>query len=138
MLADLFGVELATHLTQLSDNITIDAIVPVPLHSIRLRERGYNQAELLTKSISKQSGIPIHADALFRRKYTKTQTQMNNIERIHNVQNAFGTKQSNMIAGKCWLLVDDVMTTGSTLNACAHVLMNNGALSVYTLTIARA
>ncbi len=109
------------------------ALVPVPLHKRRERERGFNQAALIAKAISITTGIPI-ATPLERVRYTQTQTELDAKAREANVKDAF-------ISAACsgnLLLIDDVFTTGSTLYACAEELLKMGANSVYALTAAIA
>jgi ComF family protein len=114
----------------------IDALVPVPLHPARRRERGFNQAEALAKSLSKKTAIPV-LDCVERRSYTQTQTRFDREERIKNLRNAFALRKSNVVLGKNLVLLDDVLTTGSTLHECALVLRNAGAESVRAITVVR-
>jgi len=113
---------------------SFDAIVPVPLHWFRKWRRGFNQAELLARSLSKRTGIPL-AHALKRRKSTRTQAGLSNRARRENVTRAF---HARAVEGKRLLLIDDVMTTGSTGAACALALKRAGAARVALLTVARA
>ncbi len=110
----------------------IRALAPVPLHKRRERERGFNQALLIAKNISRLTGIPLETP-LARVRYTKTQTKLGAKEREANVSGAF-------ISAACSgniLLIDDVFTTGATLSACADELLKNGANRVYALTAAK-
>ncbi len=128
--ANVLG-EFMAPLADASRNIS--ALVPVPLHRRRERERGFNQAALIAKTISQLTGIPI-ASPLVRTRYTKTQTELDANAREANVKDAF-------ISAACsgnLLLIDDVFTTGSTLYACAEELLKKGANSVYALTAAKA
>ena len=113
-----------------------DLIVPVPLHPARQRERGFNQAELLAEALHRRSGIPV-GDLLQRTRYTTTQTQFDRSERMENLRGAFRLRRSGDVRGLRMLLVDDVLTTGSTLSECACVLRRGGARSVYATTAAR-
>jgi len=113
-----------------------DAIVPVPLHSKRLREREYNQAEVIAENLSRIVGIPV-LGALARCRYTTTQTALDRRNRRQNLRNAFSVVKNANVTNKNLLLVDDVLTTGSTLDACAAVLLERGASSVRALTVAR-
>jgi len=113
-------------------------IVPVPLHPTKLRERGYNQSLLLAQEISQRSGLPLIADGLLRVKQTKSQTKLTFEERVENVKGAFKVSSRERIEGKRLILVDDVFTTGSTLNSCAEALIKGGAKEVYGLTLAIA
>lgn len=114
----------------------VDAMVPVPLHPVRLRERGYNQAEALASVVSKQTGAPV-SPCLQRVRYTLTQTQFDRVQRRRNLRGAFALRKSTGVSGKRLLLIDDVLTTGSTLHECAAVLLDHGARSVRALTVAR-
>jgi ComF family protein len=116
------------------------ALIPVPLSATRLRERGYNQSELLAREVAKRWGIGVWADVLRRNRDTATQTQLSAGERMHNVAGAFCPSREGavMLRGAHVLLVDDVVTTASTLNACAAALYEGGARIVSYLTFARA
>jgi ComF family protein len=117
-----------------------DLLLPVPLHPLKKRERGYNQSELICQGIEQVTGIPVRTDLLRRRKYTVSQTQLSLEERKENVGDAFevNEKKREDIAGKSFILVDDVITTGSTINACAQALATAGAKSVRVASIALA
>ena len=114
-----------------------DVIVPVPLHPTRQRERGFNQASLLAELLSAQTSIPAKP-LLERTRYTTTQTALDRSERMENLHNAFRLRKNADVRGLRVLLVDDVLTTGSTLNECARLLKRAGALSVHAATAARA
>src|SRR5437879_8421273 len=114
-----------------------DIIVPVPLHATRLRERGFNQAALLAALLSAQTSISFKP-LLQRVRYTTTQTALDRSERIENLHNAFRLRKNADVRGFRVLLIDDVLTTGSTLSECARVLKRAGALSVHAATAARA
>ena len=114
-----------------------DVIVPVPLHPARQRERGFNQANLLAELLSAQTSIPSRP-LLERTRYTNTQTALDRAERMENLHNAFRLRKNADVRGLRVLLVDDVLTTGSTLSECARVLKRAGALSVHAATAARA
>ena len=118
-------------------NNGVDVLMPIPLHYTRLLKRRYNQSALLCKELSRLSGIPVEYTALQRHIKTRPQVEFSGAARIKNVKNAFRVKEFNKIYGKRIVLVDDVMTTGSTLKECAQVLQKAGALSVDTLTVAR-
>ena len=113
-----------------------DFIVPVPLHPARQRERGFNQADLLAAALHRSSGIPLR-NILQRTRYTTTQTQFDRSERMENLKDAFRLRRGGNVQGLRMLLVDDVLTTGSTLSECASVLRAAGALSVHATTVAR-
>lgn len=110
----------------------IDTLIPVPLHSLRLQNRGYNQAKLIAEALSAQADIPV-VDALQRARNTPSQVGLNRTERLTNVEGAFvATVPSNT---KSALIIDDVRTTGATLTACAKALKNAGVTNVYAATI---
>jgi len=114
-----------------------DAVTPVPLHWRRQWQRGFNQSELLARAMARRRGIPA-LRALRRVRPTRTQAGLSNTERRKNVAAAFRCRRgSQALAGKRVLLIDDVMTTGSTAAACARALQQAGAASVVLLTVAR-
>lgn len=114
-----------------------DLLVPVPLHPTRQRERGFNQAQLLAETLSAHVGIRLR-EPLRRIGYTTTQTAYDRAERIENLRGAFQVRGGESVRGLRVLLIDDVLTTGSTLSECARVLKRAGAISVYAATAARA
>jgi len=113
-----------------------DAIVPVPLHWRRRWERGFNQSDLLARMLARRCGIPL-LRALARRRSTRAQAGLVGARRRQNVAGAFAVKRPDRIRGLRVLLIDDVMTTGATANACASVLKRAGVVSVSLLTLAR-
>lgn len=115
----------------------VDAIVPVPLHRARLRQRKYNQSALLCTEVSKITGIPVEYNTLIRHKNTLPQVSCSGSARIRNVKNAFSLNDPEKFKNKRVVIIDDVMTTGSTLRECATVLLKGGAQSVDALTVAR-
>jgi ComF family protein len=114
-----------------------DVIVPVPLHPARQRERGFNQAALLADLLSVRVAIR-RRSLLERIRYTTTQTAFDRAERMENLHNAFRLRKNMDVRGLRVLLVDDVLTTGSTLSECARVLKGAGATSVHAAMAARA
>ncbi len=118
-LGSYFGAELKNAI--LYSNI--DVVIPVPLHPKRQKKRGYNQSELIARGIAEQMGIPVDITSLYRSKATETQTKKSKDERWKNVENIFKIKDENILKGKHILLVDDVVTTGATLESCAHALL---------------
>ena len=114
-----------------------DLIMPVPLSYRRLIGRGYNQAALLARLLSKQTGIKVDVLNLIKIKHTKPQSLLLEKSRLKNVKGVFALKNQNKVKGKRIVLIDDVMTTGATLAECAKVLIKAGAESVDTLTVAR-
>ena len=114
-----------------------DVLVPVPLHSRRLRERGYNQSGLLSRELGKLLGLPVVEDSLVRLRDTRAQARTPDAEeRLGNVLGAFSCRNESL-KGRRVLLVDDVCTTGATLNSCAIALKGAGASSVWGLALAR-
>jgi len=112
-------------------------VVPVPLHPARQRERGFNQATLLAQLLSAHAAIPCRP-LLKRIRYTTTQIALDRSERMENLHNAFRLRKNADVRGLRMLLIDDVLTTGSTLSECARVLKRAGAKSVHAATAARA
>lgn len=115
-----------------------EVIVPVPLHPDRLAQRGYNQAELLAAHLARGLGLPLGAEVLVRVRATAPQVTLGAGERVTNMARAFRCVQPEHVQGRCVLVVDDVMTTGSTLDACAVALKEAGAREVWGYTLARA
>jgi ComF family protein len=117
---------------------SIDIIMPVPLHGSRLRQRGFNQALLLADPLSRTADLSLCYDNLWRIRSTIPQVELSGEDRIKNVAGAFALRRPLDVYGLSILLVDDVFTTGATLNECADVLKKAGAASVTALTLARA
>lgn len=113
----------------------VDMVMPVPLHAERLRSRGYNQAGLLAQALSDITGIPCDTTALHRRRDTRSQVGLNRGERLENMSEAF---YADARAGATVLLLDDVATTGATLQACADALYASGVSMVYAMTVSAA
>ncbi|MCG2711452.1 MAG: ComF family protein [Candidatus Omnitrophica bacterium] len=116
---------------------SIDLIMAVPLHRSKLKERGFNQAEILAEFIRLNLDIPASFDNLKRVRKTLSQYQLPLGKRQKNMRDAFGCADKVFFKNKSILIVDDIFTTGATLNECSRVLKNAGAKKVYTLTIAR-
>jgi ComF family protein len=115
-----------------------DVVVPVPLHRERERARGYNQAGLISKPLARKLGLPHRAVLLMRTRPRPAKQVLTLEERWESVRGAFATRSGSQVDKKRVLLVDDVMTTGATLDACARALLESGAKCVLGLTIARA
>lgn len=132
-LASWYGYQLRTE----SDLIhNADLLVGVPLHKSRLNQRGYNQADLIAEGLSETLGIPMRTDVLIRTRFNASQTRKNRLERWENVRTVFHVTEHQAVAGKNIILVDDVLTTGATIEACAAELLKAGCQSVGVLTIA--
>lgn len=116
----------------------IDMILPVPLHWSRQRERGYNQSDYFAKGLSDSMGTNWYSNYLKRNKNTASQTQKNVVERIENVSDIFEVTNPKLLEGKHILLVDDVITTGATLEACAEAILKIPGTTVSMATIAIA
>lgn len=114
-----------------------EMIIPVPLHKIRYRERGYNQSILLAQGISQHLQLPIYSNVIIRIKNTKSQTTLTALQRCTNLENAFQVTGLQRIQHKTIFLVDDVSTTGATLNSCCHTLKRAGAEKIIGLAMAR-
>jgi ComF family protein len=112
-------------------------LVAVPLHPRRLRERGFNQSELIARALGRRTGLPVLARALARRRDTPSQAGLSAAERRRNVAGAFEARRPACVEGQTVVLVDDVLTTGATVRACAAALRRAGAARVRVLTVAR-
>ena len=111
----------------------IDIIVPVPLHSSRLKSRGYNQSQLLADHLGNTFGLPVVSEVLVRIRPTPSQTSLNREQRLENVAGAFQANHMDLLKDKHVLLVDDVITTGATLNECTKTLLKAGAKNVHAV-----
>ena len=128
----------AALLTAASRPKVIDAVIPVPLHAQRLKERGYNQALLLAQAVCRHAQLPLLDGALIRLYATDTQTHRDRAQRLKAMEHAFAVPDPKVVQGLHLLLVDDVLTTGATAMSCAMALMDAGAASVSLLTACRA
>jgi ComF family protein len=115
-----------------------DVIMPVPLHVQRLRWRGFNQAQLLARPLARAVRLPLDPHALHRVRPTRPQVDLDETQRRHNVAGAFRVARTDRVAGRRILLVDDVFTTGATVNECSRVLLRAHAKQVDVLVLARA
>ncbi len=133
--ADFFGKKLAEHL---EDNLRIwkpEAFVPVPIHSSRMRARGYNQAEVLAKRLSRETGIPTRADLIKRCKKTAPQKNLSDGERQNNLKKAFKICRNDVKLNTI-VIIDDIYTTGSTIDAVAYELQKKGIANIYYASLA--
>lgn len=136
-LAPFLAHQMAEELLRRPENLPADRILPVPLHPVRLRERTFNQAELLARFLSRELDIPCESDLLIRCRPTRPQPDLTREERIRNVRGAFDLRGKARLNGLRILLVDDVLTTGSTARACARLLKSAGARTVIAVTAVR-
>ncbi len=120
------------------EKAVFDLVMPVPLHSTRLREREFNQSLLLADRLSRRWRIPLSFTNLVRIRATEAQTRLRRSARLKNLRRAFQVRRPKEVAGKRVLLIDDVWTTGTTINECAKALRKAGAGDVFALTLARA
>jgi len=132
-----FAARLAEIFPREAPEWRADMLVPVPLHPERRRERGYNQAELIARPLAKRLGLPLERDVLERIKPRPPQLLLSRSERWKVVRGAYATREEHRVDKARVLLVDDVMTTGATLDACARALKKAGAAAVLGLTVAR-
>lgn len=136
-LSRALGAELATCIRRHEKLLAADSIVPVPMHWTKQWLRGYNQAELLARHAAVELGMPVHTDVLQRRRRGKVQAALDRESRKQNVRNLIVVREPGLVRGKRILLVDDVATTGATLDACASALRAAGARAVVCATAAR-
>ena len=115
-----------------------DIVIAVPMHKLKRLFRGYNQAHILAENIAKEIQRKLIVNCLIKTKWTKSQTTLTKTKRLSNLEGSFRVKNQHLIYGKNVLLVDDVITTGSTVNICSKILKNHGAKSVKVLAIAVA
>lgn len=134
----LLGEKIAIAIKSKLDYWKIDLIIPVPLHHLKKAERGYNQSDFIAKGLSKSARIPVSNRIIKRVRFTESQTKLGLKERERNVAGAFKVRNKKAIAGKNILLVDDVITTGATINECAKVLKENGAIKIFGCSAAIA
>ncbi len=137
LLAHEMGMQLAETLKGSPIVNEIDLVVPVPLHPLRQREREYNQAEIISSAIAGHLSLPHCKNALHRTQYTRPQASMDREHRFDNVKHAFRSDSSCDVRARSVAVVDDVLTTGNTLNACARILLQAGAKNVFALSVAR-
>ncbi len=135
-LAKLFGKAMSRVIDCEPEMPSIDFITPVPLHPSRYRERGYNQSALLAQEISRHSGLPVK-EILKRHIFTSQQASKDRYARMKNVLGAFSIKENKIMQNASIALVDDVVTTGSTMNECARVLCAAGARRVIAVSVTR-
>lgn len=134
MLGNVYG----DRLTEVLPEKTFEIIIPVPLHASRQRKRGYNQSAKFAEGLSQALGIPYSDEIMERKIKTETQTRRNKLNRWQNVNEVFQVKQSDLVCQKRILLVDDVITTGATLEAAGNCLLQAGCATLSIACIAEA
>lgn len=133
-----FGTYYGNQLMRIASFQSVQAIVPVPLHPKKEAKRGYNQAKVFGEGIASGLGVPVYSGALKKNEHTLSQTQKTRLDRMQNVHQSFELGDVEKIKGKHVLLVDDVLTTGATLEACASLLVGVEGVSVSLATLAMA
>ncbi len=131
-----FAQMMYSKISEMTDWKKVDIILSVPLHRKKERKRGYNQARLIAKQLGKLLGIRESQRLLVRTKNTDSQSLLNRIDRLENVKDAFEVSDVSAVRGKSILLVDDILTTGTTLNECCKVLKNAGADTITAAVVA--
>ncbi|WP_240676085.1 ComF family protein [Botryobacter ruber] len=137
-LGEHLGLRYGSLLSEYHYPTEFDLVLPVPLHKTKLRKRGYNQSDSFAKGIAGAMKLPWNNNTLVRTTNTETQTRKNRLARWQNVEEVFRVAKPEAVKGKRVLLVDDVLTTGATLEACAVVLLAAGCAEVSVVTIAAA
>ena len=133
------GRQIAGLRKGLIEDWNIDLIIPIPLHRLKLAERGYNQAYYISKGLSKKLNTSLRSKIIKRKKFTKTQTKLTRKEREENLTGAFKISgKSKILDRKNVMIVDDVITTGATTNECAKVLLSAGVKKAYAASVAIA
>ena len=133
-LGKMYGVDLAQ--SDLFNSVSV--IIPVPLHAKKLKKRGYNQSECFAKGLAETMAVAVDLKTLIRAKASETQTKKSRFSRWKNVETIFQLKENKSLQGKHILLVDDVITTGSTLEACVQTLLQIPDVKISIATIAYA
>jgi len=128
---------MATGCREFFRECPLDRIIPVPLHPKRLRWRGFNQALILAREVGRLWRLPVDPFILRRSRETPPQTELSEEERTKNVRGAFAVDPRKSVEGESLLLVDDVYTSGATVNECSRALQRAGAKEVHVLTLAR-
>ncbi|XWN35670.1 MAG: phosphoribosyltransferase family protein [Roseivirga sp.] len=132
----LLGKKYGTMLKEAGLSTTFDLIVPVPLHASKLRQRGYNQSDFFAQGLAEAMAVPWASHGVRRVKHTPTQTHKSKLERLENVADAFQVTHSQVVCDQRLLLVDDIITTGATIEACGLALLAAGAKAINVATIA--
>lgn len=137
-LAERVGEWYGEKLKDISDFAKADCIIPVPLHAKKQKQRGFNQSEEFAKGISKELNIPVMNHQLIRTEFTSTQTKKSKAERWENVKDKFVVRHPDQLKDKTILLVDDVITTGATIDACYQALSKAEGIKVSVVSLAYA
>jgi ComF family protein len=137
-LARLFAERLLLLVRENAEQFNADVVIPVPLHPARQRERGYNQAELIARALARRLKLPCRSHPLVRTRMRPEKRRLTVRERWQSVRNAFDLREGTQVDKLRVLLVDDVLTTGATLDACSRALREAGAAYVAAITVARA
>lgn len=133
--AEFYGEELAKRFGETVKRWGVEALTPIPIHAKKKRERGYNQAELLAVCLGKQLNLPVERDLLVRSKETVPQKELNALQRQNNLKRAFKIGKNDVKLSTI-IVVDDIYTTGSTVDEAARVLKQAGVKKIYVLTLA--
>ena len=137
-LAKTFGRMMGKDIRESHRFDSVDILIPVPLHPKKERQRGYNQSQLLCEAIAEEFQRPIYTHVLFRNTHTESQTHKTREERLKNMQNVFEVQNSKLIEGKHILLIDDVITTGSTTSECCEALLKVPGVKISIASLAIA
>ncbi len=137
-LAVFLGKFVGQKLNDIIKSWSPDLLMPIPLHHLKKAERGYNQSFYLAKGISSACNIPVKKNSIRRKRFTPSQTQLNLKQRKENMEGAFSINNNVSLHDKNIILVDDVITTGSTISECGKILKEAGAKNVYAITSAIA
>ena len=132
------GEMLGRQIVQSGWRKDIELLVPIPLHPKKKRKRGYNQTEMIAEGIANITSIPIAADAVVRTLYTQTQTHKGRSERITNMEDKFSVAKPEKLEGKHVLLIDDLITTGATLEFCGHAILKVPGTRISIATVGRS
>lgn len=132
---DFYVEQLIIHLGEKLNHLHFDFMIPVPLHNRKLRMRGFNQSELIAQGLSEYLQIPVRNDILLRTRFTTPQKTLDPKERLQNMIEAFDIRNSREVNNKKILIVDDIYTTGSTIDACSAILLKAGCAKVYFVTV---
>ena len=134
----LLGKAIASQIQQSNRYTQFDYIVPLPLHYKRVKQRGYNQSELIAAEVARQLQVPLNTTNVYRIRNNESQTQKSLTERIENVKDLFALHDSTLFANKTILLIDDVLTTGSTIISCCKALYKSENIKIHIYTAAAA